>query len=141
MPEVTINYLAVVVSAVIGVAIGFVWYSNALFGKQWRMLVGINDAAPDAAEKIKKQMPKALSATVVGSLVTAYVLAHFLSYAGAADLTDGLRGAFWIWLGFVAPVLLTMYLYQQKSIRLFFIDSAYQLLVLLVMGAVLASWM
>ena len=140
MPEVTINYLAVVVSAVIGVAIGFVWYSNALFGKQWRMLVGIHNAAPDAAEKIKKQMPKALSATVVGSLVTAYVLAHFLSYAGAADIVGGLRGAFWIWLGFVAPVLLTMYLYQQKSIRLFFIDSAYQLLVLLVMGAVLASW-
>ena len=56
MPEVTINYLAVVVSAVIGVAIGFVWYSNALFGKQWRMLVGINNAAPDAAEKIKKHM-------------------------------------------------------------------------------------
>ena len=34
----TINYIAVLVSAVIGMAIGALWYSPLLFGKIWMKL-------------------------------------------------------------------------------------------------------
>src|SRR3989337_3239270 len=40
MPEVSVNYLAVVVAAVASMIIGAIWYSPRVFGKMWMRLTG-----------------------------------------------------------------------------------------------------
>ncbi len=37
-----VNYLAVLVAAIVGMVVGFIWYSPKVFGKMWMKLSGVN---------------------------------------------------------------------------------------------------
>ena len=136
--EVTINYAAVLVAAVAGMVLGALWYSPLLFGKMWMSLSGITDK--QIGEAKKKGMTKSYILAFVGTLVMAYVLAHFVDYTQATTLAGGLQAGFWIWLGFVATTFLGMVLWEGKPWKLYFLNVAYYLVELLLMGAILASW-
>lgn len=141
MPQVPINYWAVVVSAVAAMALGALWY-GPLFGKQWMALMGINMGNLDAAKK--KGMMKSYALMFVGSLVMAYVLAHALVFASAylkaEGVSAGLTAGFWNWLGFIAPVTLGSVLWEGKSWKLWFLNNGYQLTTMCAMGVILALW-
>ena len=140
MIQVTINYLAILAVAVEVMVIGMVWYSRAVFGKKWTHLMGIKcDTKEDLKEMQKKAMP-AMMASLVGSLVMAYVLVHFIQYAGAKTAMQGALTGFWLWLGFVAPVQLTDVMFGRKKLLLWYINTGYQLVTLLIAGAILAAW-
>ena len=48
--------------------------------------------------------------------------------------------AFHAWLGFALPLGFIAHLYSQKRIAAWLIDLGYQLVYLLVMGAILGAW-
>jgi hypothetical protein len=52
----------------------------------------------------------------------------------------GLATAFHVWLGFVATVQFTDALFQKKSLKLFAINTGFQLVCFIAMGAILATW-
>ncbi len=138
MPEVTINYFSVVLAAILGgMVLGFVWY-GPLFGKAWMKLMDIDQKKME--EMKKKGMGKTYAISMVGSLVMSYVLAHFVSYAQAATVLQGLQVGFWAWLGFVATTMMASVLYGKKSWKLYQLDASYQLVSLLIMGVVLSVW-
>lgn len=138
MPDVTINYIAVVVAALLGgMALGFIWY-GPLFGKQWMKVVEIDQKKIDAAKK--KGMGKTYALSTLGALIMAYVLAHFINYAQATTVVAGLQVGFWAWLGFVATTMLNNVLFGNKSWKAYQIEAGYQLVALLIMGAVLSVW-
>lgn len=137
--NIEVNYLAVLLAGVASMAIGFLWYSPMVLGKQWMKERGLS------AEKLKadqKEMGKWYAVSFVVSLITAYVLAHVMAlseaYYGNPMLMTGLLTAFWSWLGFVMPVQLTAQIFGDKNMKLFGIDTGYQLVSLLAMGVVLA---
>src|SRR5262249_12126554 len=138
---VPINYWAVLVSAIASMVIGSIWY-GPLFGKMWMGLVGLTP------EKVAGAKAKGMTASylvmAVGSLVMAFVLAHSIvfgaSYLQISGLNAGLQGAFWSWLGFIAPITLGSVLWEGRSWKLWFVNNGYYLLTLLVMGAILAVW-
>lgn len=142
MVEVPINYGAMILAAVLNMALGFVWY-GPLFGKTWMGLMGITTDAINA-QKAKEGMWKGYLLTFVGSLVTAYVLAHVLVFASYYTQTwgiqAGLMAGFWSWLGFIAPVTLGSVLWEGKPWKLWFLNNGYQLISLLLMSTVLALW-
>lgn len=138
MPPVEINYLAVVVSAVVAMGLGAWWYSPAGFGKLWMQLSGMSDAQLEAAKQ--KGMAKMYAAAFAGTLITAYVLAHFVDYTQATTIALGIQTGFWSWLGFVATVTLGSVLWENKPLKLYALNNAYQLISLMVMGAMLAVW-
>jgi len=135
MTQVTVNYWAVIVAAVAQMIVGFIWYAPALFGDIWMKLSGLSQADMKDAN-----MPRIFGLSFVGSLVMAYVLAHFAYYAGAKDVNTGLQLGFWVWLGFVVTVMLSDVLYNRKPFKLYVLNISYHLVSLLVMGAILASW-
>lgn len=141
MPQVPINYWAVLVAAVASMIIGFIWY-GPLFGKQWVALSGMTPEKIEAAKKTG--MSKTYALAFVGSLVMAYVLAHALVFASAYLKVEGpqagLTAGFWNWLGFIAPVTLGSVLWEGKSWKLWLLNNGHYLLALLAMGAVLAVW-
>jgi hypothetical protein len=134
MVPVHINYLAVLVAGLVNYAIGAVWF-GALFGKPWMALSGIKEMKPSVG-------PMLLG--LVGSLLMSFVLAHAIVFASAYMKAEGLGGGlmagFWNWLGFVAPVTLSVVIYEKKSWKLWFIDNGYWLIALLAMGAILSAW-
>ncbi len=137
MPEAIINYVAVIVAAIVSMGIGFLWY-GPLFGKAWIKLSGMS--MKDMEKKKKKGMTKTYVIAFIGTLVMAYVLAHFVDYVGATTLSAGAELGSWLWIGFFAPTLLGIVLWEGKSWKLYLLNVGHYLVTLVVMGAILAVW-
>lgn len=136
--EITVNYLAIILAAISSLVIGSLWYSKLLFGKQWMKLVGLTE------EKAKTKILSATMGMLVLSLLMAYMLSHvtFVSMEvfGYSAHTAGISSGFMIWIGFVLPVLLGMSLFEQRSIKLTWINLSNWLVTLLVMGLIIGSF-
>ncbi len=137
MPTFEINYVAVLVSAAAGFVIGMLWYS-VLFGKAWMKLSGMKKA--DIEKSKKKGMTKNFIGGFVALLVMAFVLAHFVDMAEAATVLGGAQAGIWIWLGFVATIMLNKVLWEGKPFKLYLLDAAHYFVVLIAMGSILAVW-
>lgn len=143
---VDVNYVAVLVSAVVALAIGSVWF-GPLFGKPWmKMAMGVDMGALTSEQKAKgmKMMPMNMAIQFVGALLMAFVLSHALvfasAYLGESGISAGLQTGFWNWLGFVAPVTIGVVLWEGKSWKLWAIVAGNWLVTLCVMGVILALW-
>ncbi len=77
---------------------------------------------------------------MLGSLVMAYVMAHFTQYVGAMTAELGAQLGFWAWLGFVAPVQMSEVLWGKKSWQLYGLNTAFELVSMVAMGTILATW-
>ena len=129
----SVNWLAVIIAAVVRFMIGGAWYMP-LFGKRWRELQGIPEGAPQAG------LGQALAVGFIGDLVMAYILARFVIHYGAAGVLDGLLVAFMAWLGFVATIMVGLIYYEKKPPELIAINLGYQLVSMLAMGLILGLW-
>jgi hypothetical protein len=144
MIDVPVNYVAVLVASIANMVLGSLWF-GPLFGKQWIALMGWTKEEMQAGkEKMKGKMNQTYAIAFVGSLATAYVLSHIISfssfYQDATGMAVGLTTAFWVWLGFVAPVTLSSVLWEGKPWKLWCLTNSYYLVSLIVMGAILANW-
>ena len=138
MAEVSINYLAVLVSAIVSMVIGALWYSPILFGKLWMRLSGMSE---NKLKEVKaKGMTKSYVIAFIVTLVMSYVLAHFVDYTEATTFALGMQTGFWIWLGFFATTMLGMVLWEGKSVKFYLLNIIHYLVVLLVIGGMLAMW-
>ncbi len=139
--EVPINYLAVLVAAVINMVLGFAWYSPSLFGNVWMRLSGRTMADLEAGKK--KMVPNMIIASVL-AFVMAYVFAHVtvfaMDYTQTFGVVGGLVSGFWNWLGFILPVSAGAALWDGKSWKLVALTSGYYLVLLLINGVILATW-
>ena len=117
-------------------ALGHLWYSPALFGKQWMAETGIT---PDP-EKMRVAMPKMMSMGFLSSIISAYALAFILNAGGFTSVGDGVKIAFVAWLGFMATIHYHGMLYGGTSRRLFMIQAGYDLVGLVLMGIILSIW-
>jgi len=134
MREIAINWLALVVVVLVRMALGAAWFSPPLFLKPWLAVSGVSEA------QMKAGMPKALTFDLVGTIVMAFVLVHAVKYAGAQGIAQGAAVGFLNWLGFVAVTTLSATLHEHRPFKLWLISNGYQLVALLIMGAILAAW-
>ena len=115
--------------------IGFLWY-GPLFGKMWMELVGMTKKD---AEKAKKEgCAKQMTLMVGSSIVMAYVLSMFVPLG--TEMNTALMTAFWIWLGFIATVMLAPVAWQKMPWKLYWLNSLHYLVGFLVMAAILSMW-
>lgn len=138
-PQVPINYLAVLVAALIPMAVGAVWYSPALFAKKWMALVGKTE------EEMKNVNPmKAYGISFLTSLIMAFVLAHSvhfgMSFMHISGFAAGMQGGFWSWLGYVVTTNASSVLFEFRRPGLYWMSMGYYLVCLLLMGGVLGAW-
>jgi hypothetical protein len=129
----TVNWLAVLVSALSTFLIGGLWYSPAVFGKAWMKENGFTE------EGMKNSnMVKIFGLAFILGLIAAVNLAMFLGPTDGADM-----GAFYGFLagfGWVATFVGTHYLFERKSFKLFLINAGYSVVALTVMGAIIGAW-
>lgn len=133
-----INYLAILVSGIVAMFLGWSWY-GPLFGKQWMMMSGMTMPSVITPE-MKKGMMRGYIGTLVGALVTAFVLSNVLVAFDAATAGEALRVAFIVWLGFFVPTGMGMVLWEGKPWKLYFIHVSYSLVSLGLMSLILALW-
>jgi hypothetical protein len=135
-----LNLLAILVAAISTMVVGFLWYSPVLFAKPWMREMGYDPNDKAKIEQMQKSAGPAYFGSFFASLISAFVLALFFHWVRVGGLHLGLLTAFHVWLGFVATVQFTDALFQKKSMTLLAINTGYQLVCYLAMGAILAAW-
>jgi hypothetical protein len=138
-----INVYAVVVGALVHMAVGFVWYSPAFFGKQWTKLMGWNVDTPRGLaewEKRQKSMGQTWILSVLGAFILSYALAFFLGMFFVDTVTVALQIGFVAWLGFIATTSFINTLFTGKSKVLWAIDNCYPLISMLIMSVIFVLW-
>lgn len=128
-----VNYLAVLVAAIVSFGIGSLWYSPVLFGNVWMKLIGKTE------EQIKNQnMSKIFGTAFILSLIICFNLAAFLG--PERDLVWGMTAGALAGIGWVSCSVGIIYLFEGKPLKLFFIDAGYQVVTYIIMGGILGVW-
>lgn len=157
-----LNFLAILVAAIVPLFIGFIWYGPMLFQNAWMRESGMTE------EKMKNSN---MAVIFIVSLLLSVLLAFFTQFLvihqfGAMGMIGGdptdalpsfqafmddygnnyrtykhgaLHGAM-AGIFFVLPVMATNGLFERKSWKLTFINVGYWTLCLAIMGAIICGW-
>jgi predicted membrane protein len=126
------NFIAILVSALAGFALGGIWY-GPLFGKAWMRESGMTPEKTRSAN-----MPKIYGTVLVLNLIAATSLAMFVG--PEATWRFGLFAGFMTGLTFIATALGVIYLFESRGLRLWLINAGYQIAIFSVMGTILGAW-
>ena len=97
-------------------------------------------SAKDINKAKKKGMGKIYLSAFIASLLMAFILANFARFVTSNSFVDGVGLGFWIWLGFVAPILLGSVLWEGKPFNFYAINSLYWLVNLMIAGGIVSVW-
>jgi Protein of unknown function (DUF1761) len=133
-----INYLAVVIAAVLAFAASSGWYMSL----SRRYAAALGKSVQQMAEERKK--PGAFLPYIyalVGNLIIGWMLAGLLGHLGAGQVTlrNGIISAAFIWFGFILTTMTVNFSFSGRDKRLLAIDAGNWLIVLLVIGAMIGA--
>ncbi len=137
--DLNINLLAVLLAVVANFILGFLWYTP-LFGNAWAKELGFDMTVKPPASV----MVRGMAIMVIGNFLLAYVFAHNIAawtYVPGMDsmspVVKILNASVFTWLGFYLPGDLSRVAWEQASWKLFWINTGYHFLMLLVAATIL----
>lgn len=130
-----INEIAVLVSALVIIAVGSVWYSPAVFGRPWMKGARISD---DDMAASKDKMMKLFVLGAVANLVLAFVLATFLNYTGNSVIEVYALATFFTVLA--GAVVANATIWEQKTLSYFLINIGYIAVSIFSVMSIVAYW-
>ena len=133
-----INYIAVIIAAVVAWLASAGWYMS--LGRIYQAALG------KTPEQCKEEMKKPGAFlpylyALIGNLVIAWMLAGVLGHlgAGAMSLKNGVISGAFLWFGFILTTMVVNFCFSGRDKRLLLIDLGNWLIVLVVMGAVIGA--
>jgi hypothetical protein len=135
-----VNLWAVLGAAVATMVIGFLWYSPLLFAKPWMLAMGYDPQDKAKIAEMQKSAGPLYGISFLASLLAAFVLGKIIYNLTIDTALYGMKVGFAVWLGFVMTVQLTDKLFGKRPMKLFLINTGYQLVCYLAMGAILGKW-
>ena len=139
MPDIQINFIAILVATVAGFFLSFAWYTP-LFGKAWAAEMGFDHAEkPPASALIKSLLLTVLSVFLIAFVLNSNIAAWTPSTWGATTFSIGkfeqaMQAGIFTWLGFFIPNLLQGVAWEKRSWKLFAIDAGYYLALMLLIA-------
>lgn len=125
--DVSINWLAVLLAALSTFLIGGLWYS-LMFAKPWQGAAGVTD----------EQLKTGTARIFIGSFLLALVMAASLAaFIGDGGFGFGVFAGLATGLTFVAAAFGVVYLFERRSLTLFYINGSYAVVSFTVMGAII----
>lgn len=128
-----INFISILVAALSSFTLSSVWYSNLLFRQAWLESCGLTELDLQSANK-----KRLCVGTFLLSFLAAFVLSIFLGNESSLGLSVGT--GFAIGLFWVSSSLGLSYLYEQRPVKLFLINSGYYVSQFSLMGLILGGW-
>ncbi|GEQ96710.1 hypothetical protein JCM17844_03470 [Iodidimonas gelatinilytica] len=130
-----LNYLAIVIAAIVYLGMAGLWYSPLAFGKSWAQE---NRFKPDELED--RSMLPALGYAFLAAIVLAFGLALLSKWAGVDNWFTGALMGLFISLMISVPAALPVYVFENRSMRLFTINEGMPVVAMVIMGAVIGGW-
>ncbi len=127
-----LNWPAVVLAALAGYFPGAIWYSKIGFLRPWARELGIDIDNRPAAKNVGAKVAIGLVPAFAAATVMALLLHHPVPLHRGLILGVALAG------GIISTSFAVQYLYENRSVKFWLINSGYHLLQFLIMGAVFA---
>ncbi|MEK7098649.1 MAG: DUF1761 domain-containing protein [Patescibacteria group bacterium] len=124
----------ILAAGILNVVLGMIWYHPKVFGTAWMASAGIT---PEKAEAGKKKMPIMAFLAFLAAMVVAYVMNYFGIAWGVFDWIGAVELGFWCWIGFTAPTMLGMVLWEGKPVKYYAIVAGFWLVSFVAMAVVL----
>ena len=135
MIETGITFWFVLVCAVINLGLGFLWYSPALFGREWAKLAG------KQGDPLRMDGVSAPFAWLIASaLAMSYALASVLSAFAPQSLYECVSIAILAWIGLSAATSVGEYVFLKKPLALFLINGGFYLLSFIIVAVLFRFW-
>lgn len=132
-----INIWAVLVSAVVSIVIGSIWY-GPLFGKQFMAFMGVNKP-PKMDKTVQRQMMRTYTLQVIASLLMFMFIALLVSNIGPQTVSGGIMLALLTWIGVIVPVQLGREIWGGKM-GIFWLSAGNMLVTCIAAGAIIGAW-
>lgn len=134
--NVHISILSIVLSVIVFMLVGMLWYSPFLFGTIWMKLV---DMPKTMTPAMRRKANISMFFMIIPALVESYVLALVILNLFAPTWKDAIHIAMLLWLGFIATTMATDHLFnsKQKPWKLFFINAGYQFFCLIIAALII----
>ncbi|KEO83259.1 DUF1761 domain-containing protein [Tumebacillus flagellatus] len=127
-----LNVWAILVTIVISMVFGALWYSPVMFGNVWAKLVGLKPGQnPSAAGP--------MIGTVIMTIIATLALAVFIQLTGAATALQG----FWVALLLciiLAAKIAVNYFFEGRGFKLYLLTIGFHTIPYLIGGILLAVW-
>jgi hypothetical protein len=130
------NYLAVLVGAVVTVVIGFVWYLPAVFGNAWMSAIG------KTREQVEQDFSplKIVWALVLGFIIS-YALARLIQWTGMNTPAGGAQIGLLAGVGLVFAATATNHVFAGRPARLTWILGLHHTVECVAVGVLLGAWL
>jgi uncharacterized membrane protein required for colicin V production len=135
MPEMDVNYAAVITATLFSFILGAFWYSPLMFGEQWMAAIGKSEEDLKESRSISVYLMSLLA-----WFIATYVLANIVNFAGAGTLGNGMIIGFLCWLGFIAVISLMHNMFEKRGTTVWLVNAGYSLVGFLVSGAIFGIW-
>jgi Protein of unknown function (DUF1761) len=135
---ISLSFWPIIVASLASFALGALWYSPALFGKEWMTLNGMSDAT--IAAEAKRGLTKYYVIQFIATIVTFIILGFAVSLGNINTGSAGASIGFFAWIGFILPSGVSSLIWEKKPFRLVLINTVGTLLNLVVGGAIIGAW-
>ncbi len=127
------NYLAVLVAAVVSFAISGIWYMPKVAGSAWLKETGLK------VEELIDPKP-AMIKSFGAAIVLAFGVAYMIGLTGALGWQEGALLGLTLGVAIHGAAGFPNYAFENRSLRLFAIHMGNSLLGMTAMGAILGVW-
>ncbi len=128
-----VNILAVILSSILCMVIGSIWYSKSLFSRQWSEALG---------RKMEDFKPvySIYAFVFLLFLLEAFIFGKISYYARITDVFGSVQLALLIWVGFVAALTGINFIFEKRSRKLYFITAGYHLANIIAISVIMGAW-
>lgn len=130
MSSVLIDVSVIISAVIINNGLGTIWYSQFLFGTEWAKAHHFNQAE-------LKPSSWHFSGALLVSFITVLVFYLLIRWFNLSTFAEGIKLGFLLWLGFVATTHFSGVIWAKKPLKVYLIDTGFQLVSLLVIGTIL----
>lgn len=134
----SLNYVAVLVTAVIGFLVGWLWYSPVLFAKPWMVEMKITEEA--AKSMGGGAMARMFAQGFAFTLLSTFGLAVLLRDHGASNWLSGVKLGLFVGVFVVGVRALNASVWECKSAKLRAINVGHEVVLYALQGAILGLW-
>lgn len=132
-----VNYVAVLVSAVVFFIIGSIWFSF-LFGSIWQHELKKHHVVIKQPQKNELVLKMLL--TFGANVLASICMAELVVMTGSTTALSGLMLGGLVALGFAVPALGSVFIWESRSLKLFLLDVGYPALGFIATAILLSVW-
>ena len=131
-----VNYLAVIIAAVVSLLFGFLWY-GPIFGKAWMRLNGVTKKDIEASKKKGMVFPMFLH--LIGNLISVFAFGVLAGSLGLVGIGSYLVLGLILSVGFfLSTTLLGSVLWDNKPWGLYLLNAVYWIINLEIVAIILS---